>query len=497
MKRIGTGLVLCMVLTAHPLRVDAAVGQPRTAGDRYDRNPSVVQDGELTYLFFARSQNACNRLIGCNPDGEQYDLYYKVSSDGGKTYGPPTFLAINPDGPGPFYGRTIAAIRSVEGPSAGTLYVFWASGGNSNNLYVVTKLPGMAFSPAFPVIGTSPLEVFNVDAVAGPDGMFIYTEECCSAHGLYAYRFDGVMASARALVSPSRSLPKAIVDNQPGPFRYRMTYVDALAYPRVDVYVASSPDGLVWPVHQLVVSEPAVSNWDPTLSQLPNGRYYLHFAPDAEQGAGRQRIAVTTSNDFERWSAPHEISPGFTGGTEYWDYWPEGFVLGNKLTLYYTSERGFNGAATGTAHIWTLPGFSGVNEMTTGSAEASNDGVSPAGWRGTGNTTWTEGGTDGLRSLTSGPLGSWRSEPVAVQPGRTYGVMADVRGTGRVIVEQLSLTGAVLSTLTQVLTLAAGNVFASVDDVVTIGDGVTSIRIRLTGNLLGTASFDDVRLWEQ
>jgi hypothetical protein len=35
-------------------------------------------------------------------------------------------------------------------------------------------------------------------------------------------------------------------------------------------------------------------------------------------------------------------------------------VLGNKLTLYYTSEREFEDNPAGTAHIWTLPGFGGV-----------------------------------------------------------------------------------------------------------------------------------------
>jgi hypothetical protein len=328
--------------------------------------------------------------------------------------------------------------------------------------------------------------------------MFLYTEECCASLGIFAYRFDGLAATDRTQVALNRSLPKAIVDNQPGPFRYRMTYVDASTYPDVNVYVASSADGLVWPAHQLVVTEPGVSNWDPTLSQLPNGRYYLHFAPDQEQGAGRQRIAVTTSNDFINWSAPHEVSPGYTAGTEYWDYWPEGFVLGNKLTLYYTSERGFEGNPTGTAHIWTLPGFSGVNEMPTGSAETSDDGVTPAGWRGVGAVSWNEGGTDGARSLAAGPLSAWISDPIAVAAGTTYGVMADVNGAGgRVIVEQLTSTGLVLRTLAQVLSAVNSGSFTTLDDVVPIGAGVSYVRVRLEGGLLGTSSFDDIRVWKQ
>jgi hypothetical protein len=361
------------------------------------------------------------------------------------------------------------------------------------------KPPAMPFSTlAVPVVGTTPLGVFNVEAVAGPQGIFLYTEECCSGQGLFAYRFDELGATARTSVAPGKSLPKAIVDNQPGPLRYRMTYVDASTYPDVHVYVASSSDGLVWYDHQLVVTEPGVSNWDPTLSQLPNGRYYLHFAPDEEQGAGRQRIAVTTSNDFIRWSAPREVSPGFTGGTEYWDYWPEGFVLGNKLTLYYTSERGFDENATGTGHIWTLPGFSGVNEMPTGSAETSSDGVVPAGWTGVGAAAWTDGGTEGTKSLVAGPLGVWISDPIAVESGATYGVMTDVKGPGgKVIVEQLGSTGLVVNALSRVLSVVNEGPFTTLDDVVPVASGVSHVRVRLEGGVLQASSFDDIHLWKQ
>jgi hypothetical protein len=136
----------------------------------------------------------------------------------------------------------------------------------------------------------------------------------------------------------------------------------------VDVYVDSSADGLNWPAaEQLVVSQPGVSNWDPTLVQKPNGQYYLYHAPDAEQGAGSQRIAETKSNDFVRWTTPHEITPGKQGQTEYWDYWPEGFVRQNQIVLFYTSEREVNQGLTrypaGTGHIWTDPGFGGLDHL--------------------------------------------------------------------------------------------------------------------------------------
>jgi hypothetical protein len=66
-----------------------------------------------------------------------------------------------------------------------------------------------------------------------------------------------------------------------------------------------------------------------------------------------------------RWTPPHEITPGFKGGVEYWDYWPEGFIRDNQVVLYYTSERELQQGGTkrpvGIGHIWTDPGFGGLD----------------------------------------------------------------------------------------------------------------------------------------
>jgi hypothetical protein len=366
---VAAGMMLLMVAVAAP--ASASVGQPRTAGDggRYDRNASVVQDGSLTYLFFARSQNPCNRFDGCNPDQEQYDLYVKTSADGGKTYGPAQLVALNPDGPGPHRGRTIAATRRE---SDGTVYVFWADGGSQSQLYYVRETSpdsGTFLPAALPVMGMGTDDVFNVEAVSKGSTVFLYTEESENGtYGVHARTFSEPTASNATLVEADRNIPKAIVDNA-GVFR--MTYVDATNYPTVDVYVESSADGLAWPQPgQLVVTEPGASNWDPNLIQKPNGEFYLHFAPDREEGAGRQEIALTKSNDFVSWTTPHEITPGFKGGVEYWDYWPEGFIRENQVVLYYSSERdvqqGSTSRPTGIGHIWTNPGFGGLDQNGDG-----------------------------------------------------------------------------------------------------------------------------------
>jgi len=327
----------------------AAVGSERTDGPNYDRTPSVVQDGTLTDLFFVRSQAPCNRLAGCNADNTDYDLYLKQSADGGKDYGPAEKIADNPDGPGNHYGRTIAATRAPDG----TVLVFWASGGFSQPLYVVRET-GTGWSAPAVVTGTLSNTVMNVEALTRGTDVLVYTEE---PDGIHAYRYTGPGVVGGNLVSSSKNLPKGIVDNQNG--SVRLTYTDATAYPQVDVYVNTSADGQTFGAEQLVVSEPGASYWDPALAQRHNGKYELYAAPDREEGAGRQQVADLQSNDFVRWSKPHDLTPGFKGGTEYWDYWPEPFVLGNKLTLYYTSERATNTQPAGTGHIWTDPGQGG------------------------------------------------------------------------------------------------------------------------------------------
>jgi hypothetical protein len=358
-RLLAAALAAAVSLLAVPALAGAAVGLPRTAGDHYDRNATVVDAGGTTYLYFARSQNPCNRLAGCNADNEQYDLYVKTSPDGGKTYGPATFVAANPDGGGNHRGRTPAATALPDGH----VLIFWADGGSQSQLYVVEKAAGSdTYSAPQPVgsAGDPTTDVFNVEAVTRAGAVLLYTEETGpDGYGVYARSYDATTntASEASLVELNRNLPKAIVDHSGV---VRLTYVDASAYPQVDVYVESSADGLTWPQPGDPAVTQAGSNWDPNLVQKPNGQYELHFAPDREEGAGRQQVGRTLSTDFAQWSAPVDLTPGFQGGVEYWDYWPEGHLRGNQVVLYSTSERE-SSAPAGTGHIWSTPGFGGVN----------------------------------------------------------------------------------------------------------------------------------------
>jgi hypothetical protein len=339
-------------------------GSPATTGPNYDRNASVVQDGRFTYLFYAHSQLApCNRLASppdrCDPDQRKYDLYYKKSSDGGRSFGAPHLAATNPDPTpdlqqsvpyGGFRGRTIAATKTGN-----KVLVFWADGGNQRQLYEVEKPAGTdTFTAPTPVAGVEPA-VFNVEAVTRGTQTFLYTEQTgTQGYGVYARTTTGTTAGPGQLVMLDRNIPKAIVDKRNG--FVRLTYVDATMYPQVDDYVNSSPDGLNFTGEHLAVkSAPNESLWDPNLLQLDHG-YLLFMAPDRQLGAGRQQIAVAGSTDFVHWTRPRDVTPGIKDGVEYWDYWPEPFRSGDSLFLYYTSERGFAGNPTGIGHIWSLGG---------------------------------------------------------------------------------------------------------------------------------------------
>jgi hypothetical protein len=366
-------LVAALAVVALPAVASADVGQARTSGNgpgnKYDRNSTVVKDGLATYLFFARSEVSCNRLgvpatPGC-PDNLGYDLYYKKSLDGGKDYGPATLVASNSTGPaGPFYGRTISATATSDG-----VHIFWASGGSAQPLFHLFKATGTdTFSSPAMTPGTPP-SVFNAWAVSRGQDVYLYTEEYNPTQSITA-RHNPAGGPTLTQSGPTTqvpdsndaNIPKAIIDDT-GTFRLTMVKPN-----NGGDYVSSSTDGLTFspPVLAAPADQGAI-NWDPNLVQGPGGVYYLYFAPD--HGDGSQRIAFTTSVDFVRWTATREVSPGQTGGVKYWDYWPEPVRRDNQIVLYYTSERGFTDGETNTqyptgqGHVWTTPGFGGLDHL--------------------------------------------------------------------------------------------------------------------------------------
>jgi hypothetical protein len=340
-RSIVLAALLCAV-AATPASATKPWGgaEPLTSGANYDRNPALVQDkSNRSLLLFARSQQPCNRLQGCDADNSNYDLYAMAEGRGGRI-GAPTLVATNPGPAGLFRGRTVAATRTSDG----TIHAFWSSGANAGVLYHLRKGPNdAAFSAPVPVAVVND-GVFNVETVSRGNQVFVYAEECCTPHAIYAYRFAGGLLTDKTLVASGQSIPKAILDKR-GTFR--MTFTDG------DVSVASSADGLHFGApDEVITAQGGVTNWDPTLAQDESGAYVLGFAPD--QGDGRQRIEIAASGNFRDWTGGFPLTPATDGTTKWWDYWPEVSLAGGDRQLFFTSERDAAGTAHGTGHIWAF-----------------------------------------------------------------------------------------------------------------------------------------------
>jgi hypothetical protein len=293
-----------------------------------------------------------------------YDIWVKRSNDGGQDFGPAVKVAQNPSPAAPlFRGRTLAATATPNG-----VHVFWADGGTFNTLYHAYKPNGQdAFSEPPEPLDDVPPSVFNVEAVSQGNQVYVYTQELPTINAR-RYTDDGsgeltLTQGPVAASSPGKAIPKAIVDVRGG---CKMTYVDDSTFPQVNVFVNASADCVNYDAERPVITDGG-ANWDPNLVQKPNGQYYLFYAPDHTAAGERQQVALTKSEDFVDWTAPHDLTPGKKGVTPYWDYWPEGFVRDNQIVLFYTSEREVNqdgaSAPTGVGHIWTDPGFGGLDHL--------------------------------------------------------------------------------------------------------------------------------------
>jgi CARDB len=134
------------------------------------------------------------------------------------------------------------------------------------------------------------------------------------------------------------------------------------------------------------------------------------------------------------------------------------------------------------------------NQIRNGSFELSSNGSSPDSWSGSGSTTYENAGSDGARSVSTGPGGSWTSEPVPVEPDVSYDASVVSAGAGgTLLVQQLAADGTLLSSVAQ--PLLPTSVFALTSLHLTALASATQARLVLLGGLSGKTSFDDVGLF--
>jgi hypothetical protein len=133
------------------------------------------------------------------------------------------------------------------------------------------------------------------------------------------------------------------------------------------------------------------------------------------------------------------------------------------------------------------------NKIRNGSFEQSSNGVSPDAWTSSGSTAYENGGSDGQRSVSTQPGGSWSSDPAAVIPGTGYLASVQVSGGGgTMVIQQLAADGTVLAVNSQPLPLTT--VFETIGFTVNALTGAAQLRVVLLGGPLGKTIFDNVQL---
>jgi hypothetical protein len=162
------------------------------------------------------------------------------------------------------------------------------------------------------------------------------------------------------------------------------------------------------------------------------------------------------------------------------------------------------------------------NKVRNGSFEQPDGaGTGPDGWRGSstgaGTATWSEGGSDGERSVSISGTGrsvalngapTWTSEPIEVSAGEVLTLVADVRSDGLTSAPSLGLAylgpaGEVLNGVTLLTAPLRTDGFAQLEQLFTVPSGVARVQVVLAGfaptdlATRGTVTFDDVRLYAE
>jgi hypothetical protein len=134
------------------------------------------------------------------------------------------------------------------------------------------------------------------------------------------------------------------------------------------------------------------------------------------------------------------------------------------------------------------------NQVSNPSFEQSSNGSSPDSWSSSGSTAYENGGSDGSRSVSTGPGGSWTSDPVPVEEGSSYEASVAASGAGAtLLVQQLAADGTVLAATAQ--PLLPTSLFTLTSLHLSAIAGAAQVRVVLIGGLTGKTTFDEVGLF--
>lgn len=332
-------MALSLVMPVLAVNVDKHVVKniQITSDPKYDRNPCLLEAKDGTYwLFYTRGmdERGIRGFNGYSPDdGDYYSIFYRTSKSIETLYkAKENLLDLSyPDNA----QRDVAAVQTDDGK----IWLFASTGlGLGSERFVYCYIYDGSWSGPTEIPGTD--YAAHIDALTYNGKIWLFFDY---GYTLKVTYYDGIVWSAPADIQSDATIAKAVVAD--GVF-----YVVWIPTSGDGIYLSTSADGTTW----ASISNPIATweggyNCDPVLVK-DKKVFRLYWAPDI---GTEQFIATSTSTDPTTpasWSTPARL----TSANDWWDFWPEPYVKGGSIYLFYTSERNSEGTARADANIWML-----------------------------------------------------------------------------------------------------------------------------------------------
>jgi len=304
------------------------VSQPTymTSNQRYDRNPSIINDGTNYWLFYTKGDQAAPAIRGSggyNPDADNYVVYYKTASTiAGLAGATETKLAFSESArPVGFDQRVVSATYFNS-----KVYAFVSSGqsGTDKGLYYYEYSGGTWTGPTT-LIADATAQGGHVNITS--DASYIYIIWESSDGSSDCYTWNGTTLSLKIDIS---------TDNMPritlmGTTLYVVSIADLDG--DIEVYSAAAGASPSFSSHSTAIT--GVGLYDPCIFN-DGTNLYVVSAPYVE--ANQQQYLIQTKYSSGAWATAKRVTYGGYGTTYWWEYWPMGYWDGTNLYVFYTTE---------------------------------------------------------------------------------------------------------------------------------------------------------------
>lgn len=343
---------LCILLLAVSWAGAAAAAPVRiTNSARYDRNPNFLKtkDGKC-WLFYTRGRNpiGVRGVSGYDPDGDYYDIYYRLSGSVGGLKTAKEVLVPGSSSVTANTQRDIAVVQATDG----TVWLFASSGyGYSSDSRILVYQYKKPTGWTGPTAIDNTTDAGHVDALAVSGVIWLFFDSW--SYNLKVMFWNGSAWSTPAAISDKATLAKAIYVG--GRFYLVWAYVD-MDQNEYGKYIglSTSTDGLAWSSVGQVAAWAGATNWDPVIVKFAGqSTYRIYFAPDG--GSAGQFLALTKSKTplaAGSWSTPVKLTTSSSGAASWWDFWPNPPAA--PRCLFYSSERNDAGTGMTNSRIWML-----------------------------------------------------------------------------------------------------------------------------------------------